>query len=288
MFSGSAVALVTPLKDGEIDLDKFAELIEAQIAGGMDILVPSGTTGESATMSHEEHHRVIEGCVKIVAGRARILAGTGSNSTREAVALTRFAEKAGADGALLVSPYYNKPTQEGLYLHYKAVAEAVGIPIVLYNVPGRTGKEIAVDTVARLAEINNVTTIKEAGGSVERVSQILCACDIQVVSGDDSLTLPMMAVGAEGVISVLANVVPADVKKLVDLAAADKYAEARKLHLKMVPLVDELFRDNNPLGVKTALRLLGRINGEVRPPLFDVSTASEQAMRQALEGYGLL
>ena len=288
MFSGSAVALVTPLKDGEIDLDKFAELIEAQIAGGTEILVPSGTTGESATMSHEEHHRVIECCVKVVAGRARILAGTGSNSTREAIALTRFAEKAGADGALLVSPYYNKPTQDGLYRHYRAVAEAVGIPIVLYNVPGRTGKEIAVDTVARLAEINNVTTIKEAGGSVERVSQILCACDIQVVSGDDSLTLPMMAVGAEGVIRVLANVVPADVKKLVDLAAADKYAEARKLHLKMVPLVDELFRDNNPLGVKTALRLLGRINGEVRPPLFDVSAASEKAMRQALEGYGLL
>ncbi len=288
MFSGSAVALVTPLKDGEIDLDKFAELIEAQIAGGMDILVPSGTTGESATMSHEEHHRVIECCVKVAAGRARILAGTGSNSTREAIALTRFAEKAGVDGALLVSPYYNKPTQDGLYRHYRAVAEAVGIPIVLYNVPGRTGKEIAVDTVARLAEINNVTTIKEAGGSVERVSQILCACDIQVVSGDDSLTLPMMAVGAEGVISVLANVVPADVKKLVDLAAAGDYAEARKLHLKMVPLVDELFRDNNPLGVKTALRLLGRINGEVRPPLFDVSAASEKTMRHALEEYGLL
>lgn len=288
MFSGSAVALVTPFSDGEIDLDKYSELIEAQIAGGTDTIVPTGTTGESATMNHKEHHQVIEHCIKVVGGRAKVLAGTGSNSTREAVSLTKFAENAGADGALLVSPYYNKPTQEGIFRHYETVAGAVGIPVVLYSVPSRTGREIAVETVARLAEIENITTLKEAGGSVDRVSAIRRACDIELVSGDDNLTLPMMAVGARGVISVVANVVPADVKAMVDHAAAGDFEQARALHLKMWPLVVELFRENNPMGAKTALKLLGRINGEVRPPLCEISDASQASLAKALKDYGLL
>ena len=219
MLAGSMVALVTPFKDGKVDYDAYGELIELQVSSGTDAIVPCGTTGESATMGHDEHHDVIEFAIKAAGGRCRVIAGTGSNATWEALSLTKAAAEAGADASLQVSPYYNKPSQEGLYLHYKKLNDEVDLPMVLYNVPGRTGREIAVETVIRLSELKNVACIKEAGGSVDRVSEIINGCDITVVSGDDSLTLPMMAVGASGVISVVANLVPSDVKAMVDAAA---------------------------------------------------------------------
>lgn len=288
MFEGSGVAIVTPFKSGKLDLDKLGELIERQIEAKTDVIVPVGTTGESATLSHEEHDEVVAFTVKTVNGRAKVLAGAGSNSTREAVRLTRAAEKAGADGALSLAPYYNKPTQEGIYRHFKAAAESSGVPIVLYNVPGRTASEIAVDTAARLSEVKNIMAIKEAGGSVMRASELVRTTGLTVLSGDDGLTLPMMAVGAKGVISVVANVAPADVKRMVDACAAGKFEEARALHFKMTPVVAELFRENNPMGVKTALRLMGLLNGEVRPPLCGLKPESEKRMEEALRAYGLV
>jgi 4-hydroxy-tetrahydrodipicolinate synthase len=289
VFSGSIVAIVTPMRDGgKVDYDKFAELVEFQIANGTDGVVPMGTTGESATLPHDEHREVIKACVDAVAGRAKVIAGTGSNSTDEAISLTRFAEKAGCDGSLQVSPYYNKPSQEGLYQHFRSIAEAVGIPLVLYNVPGRTGREIAVDTVARLSELRNVAALKEAGGSVDRVSDIIRSCDITVLSGDDSLTLPMMVLGAAGVISVAANVVPADVKAMVASALSGDWDKAREQHFKMLPLVRELFRECNPAGIKTAMRLAGMINGEMRLPLVPYTRENEARMEKVLKDYGII
>ncbi len=289
MFNGCYTAIVTPFKDGEVDLVKFAELVEKQVAGGVDGIVPTGTTGESATLSHEEHHKVVGKVVEIVKKRVQVIAGTGSNSTSEAIALTQAAEAAGADASLQVSPYYNKPSQEGLYRHFMAIASATKLPLMLYNIPGRTGKEIAVETVARLAkDAKNIVAVKEAGGSVERVTRTLeLAPDIELLSGDDSLTLPMMSVGARGVVSVLSNLVPADIKKLVTLAAAGKLTEAEALHRKMMPLVRELFRECNPAGIKAAMKLAGMITGEMRLPLCEVSAENMGRMAATLKAYGV-
>ncbi len=288
-FTGAMTALITPFTDdGEIDFDGLGRNIEDQIAAGIDAIVPCGTTGESATMSHDEHEQVVGFAVKTAAGRTRVLAGAGSNNTAEAVRLTRSAADAGADGVLLVSPYYNKPTQEGLYAHHKLIGEATGgVPQVLYNVPGRTGREIAVDTVARLSELPFVVGLKEAGGCVDRVSSILAACDIPLVSGDDSLTVPMMSVGAVGVISVLSNLVPGDVRKIVEAAAGRDFETARKLHYRMLPLVRLAFIENNPMGIKTLMRLAGKSAGSFRPPLCEMHAENQAEMERALAEYGL-
>jgi 4-hydroxy-tetrahydrodipicolinate synthase len=288
-FSGAMTALITPFKaDGSIDWDAFGELIESQVAGGIEGVVPCGTTGESATMNHQEHHEVVRFTVKTVAGRAKVLAGTGSNATSEAVGLTRAAAEAGADGSLQVAPYYNKPTQEGLYRHFKAIGEATGgFPQVLYNIPGRCGVEIAVDTVARLAELPFVVGIKEAGGSLDRVSSLLAACSICLVSGDDSLTVPMMSVGGRGVISVISNLFPADVKCLVDAAASGDFETARQLHYRMLPVVRLLFAENNPMGIKTAMRLAGKPSGAFRPPLCEMRPENVAKLEKALANYNM-
>jgi 4-hydroxy-tetrahydrodipicolinate synthase len=290
MFSGCFTALVTPFTaDGAVDYPKLAELIEQQIAGGVAGIVPTGTTGESATLSHEEHHRVIERAVQVTRKRCLVIAGTGSNATTEAISLTQAAEAAGADASLQVSPYYNKPSPEGMYRHFMAIARATKLPLVLYNIPGRTGKEIAVETLARLAkDAPNVVAVKEAGGSVERVTQTLEAAPrLEILSGDDSLTLAMMAVGAKGVISVLSNLLPADVKRLVTLAAAGKLVEAEALHRKMAPLVREIFRENNPAGIKAALALAGRCGGTLRLPLCEILPENMQKLAAALKAYGV-
>ncbi len=288
MFRGSYVAIVTPMKEGRVDLDRMGELIERQIEAGTDGIVPMGTTGESATMSHEEHHQIVEFTIKQVNGRAKVIAGAGSNSTHEAVSLTKHAEKAGADGVLSISPYYNKPTPEGMYRHFVKVAECTKLPVVIYNVPGRTGKEIPVETCERLAKIENVVAIKEAGGSVDRASWLACIDGLDVISGDDSLTLPMIAIGAIGVISVVANVVPVDMKNMVHAALDGDLKTARELHHKMLPLTRELFRENNPMGVKSALKLMGIINGEVREPLCELTPEGEKGLEKVLGEYGLV
>jgi 4-hydroxy-tetrahydrodipicolinate synthase len=290
MFTGAFTALVTPLRDGRIDMEKAAELIEAQIAAGIDGIVPAGCTGEAATMTHDEQKDYIAEVVRIVNGRCKVVPGTGSNNTPEAIGLTKHAAAAGADGALVITPYYNKPTQEGLYRHYRALADAAAIPIVLYNVPGRTGATLAPETVARLAAVENVVALKEAGGSVDAVSQILARCDITVLSGDDGLTLPMMAVGAKGVVSVVSNLVPAEVKALTDAAARGDFAAARDVHYRLLPLVGGCFLpgENNPICVKTALQLLGRLNGDVRMPLCPMQPANVEKLKGILKAAGLL
>ncbi len=288
MFRGGYTAIVTPMKDGVPDLDKLGELIERQVAAGTDGIVPVGTTGESATLSHDEHHAVVEHTIRTAAGRVKVVAGAGSNSTAEAVSLTQAAEKAGADGTLSISPYYNKPSAEGMYRHFKAVAESTKLPIIIYNVPGRTGKEIAFDTVERLAGISNVVAIKEAGGSVDRASRLVAIDGIDVISGDDSLTLPMIAVGAIGVISVTSNVVPKEMRDMVHAALEERLADARALHHRMLPLMSELFRESNPGGVKTALMLMGLSNGEMRPPLCELEPGNVTRLEEVLRGLGLV
>jgi len=287
-LAGSMVALVTPFKDDKVDYDAYGELIELQVKSGTDAIVPCGTTGESATLDHHEHEEVIKFAIEMAAGRCKVIAGTGSNATAEALSLTRAAAEGGADVSLQVSPYYNKPSQEGLYQHFKKINDEIDLPMILYNVPGRTGKEIAVDTVCRLAELKNVAAIKEAGGSVDRVSEIINGCDITVLSGDDSLTLPMMAVGAKGVISVVANLVPADVKAMVAAAASGDYAKARDLHYKMLDLVRMCFVENNPAGIKCAMHLAGRVGPEMRLPVCGMLDGNVQRMRKVLVDYGIL
>jgi 4-hydroxy-tetrahydrodipicolinate synthase len=288
MFRGSYTAIVTPMKDGTPDLGKLGELIERQIAAGTDGIVPVGTTGESATLSHDEHHAVVEHTIATVAGRVKIIAGAGSNSTAEAVSLTQAAEAAGADGTLSISPYYNKPSDEGMYRHFKAVAESTKLPVIIYNVPGRTGKEIAFGTVGRLAKIPNIVAIKEAGGSIDRASKLVAIDGIDVISGDDSLTLPMMAVGAIGVISVTSNVVPKEMRDMVHATLEERLVDARELHHRMLPLMNELFRENNPGGAKTALKLMGLINGEMRPPLCELEPENVKRLADVLRGLGLV
>jgi len=288
MFSGAYTAIVTPFnKKGEVDYQKLRKLIERQIKGGIDGIVPVGTTGESPALDYDEHRKVIEAAVETCKKRIKVIAGTGANSTREAVALTRFAAEIGADGTLQVAPYYNKPNQEGLARHFLEVAE-IGLPVILYNIPGRTGVEIAVDTVARLAKHPKITTIKEAAGSVMRVSQILDKCDIGVLSGDDPLTIPMMSVGAKGVISVAANIAPGAVARMVHFALDGNWKKAMAMHRQYFRLFSDVFLDTNPIPVKAALAMLGLIEEEYRLPLCPMSKALKDKLAQCLRELKLI
>lgn len=289
-FAGAHTALVTPFRNGQFDEPAFRQLIEEQIAGGISGIVPVGTTGESPTLDHEEHLWVIETAVRVANKRCLVIAGTGSNATGEAISLTRAAESAGADAALLVAPYYNKPSQEGLYRHFKAIAESVGIPLVLYSIPGRCGIEIGVETTLRLAsDFKNIVAIKEAGGSVERVNQLRHAlpAGFQILSGDDSLTLPFMSVGAVGVISVASNIVPAAVADLVRHYLSRNLAKALEIHQKYYPLFKDLFIEPNPVPVKFALARLGKMSSDVRLPLCEMTPANVQRLTETLSRLGL-
>src|SRR5271169_397842 len=288
-FAGLTVALVTPFKDGAVDEAALRKLVDFHVESGTDCVSPVGTTGESPTLSHDEHERVIAVVCEQAAGRIKVVAGTGSNSTAEAVRLTRFAKKAGADAALMVAPYYNKPTQEGFYQHFKAVAETVDLPIVLYNIPGRTAKNIEPETIARIAEIPTVVAIKESTGSMDQASQILALTDLTVLSGDDSLTLPLLAIGGRGVVSVVGNIVPGDMLALLKAFEAGNLVEAQSWHRKLFPLCrDMLGLSTNPIPVKAAMKMLGRDNGELRLPMTPLDSASEAKLRKTLTSYGLL
>lgn len=289
MFRGVTVALVTPFKDGVVDETALRQLVDEMVAAGIEGLAPCGTTGESPTLSHDEHDRVIEIVCDQAAGRAKVMAGTGSNNTTEAIRLTKNAKAAGADGALIVSPYYNKPMQEGFYQHYKAIAEAVDIPIVVYNIPGRSAKNIEPETIIRLAEIPNIVAVKEATGSMDQASQILAGCNLTLLSGDDSLILPMMALGGSGSVSVAGNFVPADVKALVDNAASNNWDAARQAHQKLFGLCRNMLSlATNPIPVKAAMQLLGKDTGEVRLPLTPLDEQGVAQLRETLKDYGLL
>lgn len=291
MFAGTYTALITPFRDGQVDYDSFRRLIEAQIAGGVDGIVPVGTTGESPTLSHDEHRDVIKAAVEIAAGRVKVVGGTGSNSTEEAIGLTQDAEKAGADGALIVAPYYNKPSQEGLYQHFRAIAAATKLPIILYSIPGRCGIEIGVPVVQRLAQdCPNIVAIKEAGGSVERVSQLRQALPetFAILSGDDSLTLPFIAVGAVGVISVASNVAPGPVSELVRAARDGQMTRAEQLHRRLYPLFKNLFIESNPAPAKFALSLTMGFSPELRLPLVEMTKDSSKVVRATLTDLGLV
>lgn len=288
-FAGLSVALTTPFRDGAVDYDAFAAQLEFQIEAGVRGVCPVGTTGESPTLSHDEHEQVIDFVVKQVAGRVKVMPGTGSNSTQEALRLTKFAERCGADAALVVAPYYNKPTQEGFYQHFRALAEQCGLPICVYNIPGRTGKNIEPETILRLAESPNIALVKEATGSMDQASAILCGSDLTVLSGDDSLTLPLLSIGARGVISVAGNVVPRDLIALLDAWEQGDLAGARSWHEKLFPLCrDMLSLATNPIPIKAAMKLLGRDNGELRLPMTPLDGPSEAQLRGTLAGYGLL
>lgn len=288
MFAGCTVALVTPFRGGEVDYPALRRLVDWHVEQGTDCLSPVGTTGESPTLDHEEHERVIATVVEQAAGRIKVVPGTGSNSTREAIRLTRFAKRAGADGALMVGPYYNKPTQEGYYRHWAAVAEACDLPIMLYNIPGRTGSNILPETIARLAELPTVVAIKEATGSLDQASHVASLCDLTILSGDDSLTLPLLSVGGRGVVSVVGNLVPRDLKALVGAYEAGRTDEALRWHRKLFTLCrDMLAVATNPIPVKTAMKILGRDTGELRLPLCSPDAAAEARIRQTLVAYGL-
>jgi 4-hydroxy-tetrahydrodipicolinate synthase len=290
MFTGSLVAIVTPFRKGKLDEKSFSDLIEWQITSGTNGIVPCGTTGESATLTHEEHHRVVKLAVEVARGRVPVIAGTGSNSTDEAISLTKHAKEAGAAGALLITPYYNKPTQEGLYRHYKAVAEAVDIPQIIYNIPGRTGVNMLPATVERLCGLKNVVGIKEGSGSVQQASEIAQSCGdrITVLAGDDALTLPMMAVGGKGVITVTANVMPTEMADLVLSFAAGRIDEARRIHFKLSPLFAALFYETNPIPVKEALGMMGKIDPELRLPLCPMGTDNREKLVRVLKDMGLI
>ncbi|PKN77058.1 MAG: 4-hydroxy-tetrahydrodipicolinate synthase [Deltaproteobacteria bacterium HGW-Deltaproteobacteria-10] len=290
MFKGAIVAIVTPFKDGKVDENALRELIEFQISNGTDGIVPCGTTGESATLTHEEHDRVIEITIDAVKKRVPVIAGTGSNSTAEAMRLTKHAYEAGADCALIVCPYYNRPTQEGLYQHYKMIAENVPIPILPYNIPSRTGVNLMPEMVAKLSRIKNIVGIKEASGSIKQMSDIIdfCGKDFAVLSGDDIFTLPLLAMGGAGIISVVSNVVPADMAGLVDAFAANDLDKAKSLHHKMSPLIEALFIEVNPTPVKAALSLMGRIQYEYRLPLCRMADANMEKLRKVMVNYGLI
>lgn len=290
MFKGAICAIVTPFKNGKVDEEKLRELIEFQIENGTDGIVPCGTTGESPTLSYEEHNRVIEITVEAVKKRVPVIAGTGSNSTEEALELTRHAYEVGADAALMVTPYYNRPTQEGLYQHYKYLAEAIPIPIIVYNVPSRTGCNVLPETMARLAKISNIVGVKEASGSLKQMQEIitLCGKDFSVLSGDDYFTFPLMCLGGHGIISVVSNVAPKDMAEMVDAFEAGKLDRAREIHYRMTPLVDALFIETNPIPVKTALAMMGMIEEEMRLPLCAMSEGNREKLRRAMVNYGLL
>lgn len=289
MFRGTYVAMVTPFKNGKVDFDTLERLVELHVDAGIAGVVPCGTTGESPTLTHEEHDEVIQRVVKCAAGRIHVMAGTGSNSTAEAIRLTQHAERAGADSSLQVAPYYNKPTQEGLYHHFKAIAEATSLPLVLYNIPPRCVVEVAVDTIARLAEIKNIAAVKHATGTMDAASELRTICDIDILSGDDSMTLPLISIGGVGVISVIGNVVPKDVKTLTDAALAGDFATAEKWHRKMFTLAKGMLSiATNPIPVKTAMAMLGMCQEELRLPMYPMNEALKAKLRKVLVDYGLI
>ena len=289
-FSGLSVAVVTPFKeDGQIDFNRLQEHVEFQIAAGTTAIVPTGTTGESPTLTHDENDRVIKAVVEAAAGKIKVMAGSGSNSTEEALRLTQTAAKSGADAALIVAPYYNKPMQEGFYLHYKTLAEAVDIPLCIYNIPGRTGKNIEPQTIIRLAACKNITMVKEATGLMDQASQIIAETDLTVLSGDDSVTLPLMALGGRGVISVIGNIVPQDMIALCKAFDAGDIAEARRLHYKTFTLArDMLSLATNPIPIKAAMQMLGRDTGFLRMPMTTLEAELTAKLRKTLEEYGLV
>lgn len=288
-FTGSMVAVVTPFRDGKVDFAALDVLVERQIVAGQKAIVPCGSTGESATLTHDEHAQVIEAVVAKAAGRVSVIAGTGSNATAEAIDLTRAAESAGADGALLISPYYNKPTQDGIYEHYRAVAEAVQIPLITYNIPGRTGSTIETSTLLRLSDIDNIVAVKEATGSLDRVMDVVAACGdkLAVLSGDDPLTLPMISLGAVGLISTTANVAPREIAELTELALEGRTAEASALHYRLLPLMRALFLETNPIPVKAAVAMLGLCDDELRLPLLTMSAEPRAILLSAMERAGV-
>lgn len=287
MFKGSIVALVTPFQNGKVDVEKLDELVEFHIAEGTDGIVPCGTTGESATLTHDEHEEVISRVIKAANGRVPVIAGTGSNSTAEALSLTKAAADAGADAALLITPYYNKPTQEGLYRYFSRIAQEVDIPQILYNVPSRTGINMVPETVIRVAEHKNVVAIKEASGSIDQSVEILRGADIDILSGDDSLTLPLMSVGAMGVISVAANVVPRHVADMTHAMLDGNVAEARRLHMHLFPLFDVLFVETNPIPVKTALAIMEKIGPELREPMCEMAPGNLKKLKKVMGDLGV-
>jgi 4-hydroxy-tetrahydrodipicolinate synthase len=288
-FAGLSVAIVTPFRDGTVDYDRLREQIDFQAQAGTTCICPVGTTGESPTLSHDEHERVIAASIEAAAGRLLVMPGTGSNSTAEAVRLTKFAARAGADAALVVGPYYNRPTQAGIEAHFKALAEAVDIPICVYNIPARTGRNIEPETIIRLAECPTIAMVKEATGSMDQASQVLAATDLTVLSGDDSMTLPLLAIGGRGVISVVGNLVPADMKALCDAFEAGDLATARAWHRKLFGLCRDLLGlASNPIPIKAALAMLGRDTGEVRLPLVPLEPPLAARLREVLAAYGLL
>ncbi|MBN1824083.1 MAG: 4-hydroxy-tetrahydrodipicolinate synthase [Endomicrobiales bacterium] len=291
VFKGSYVALVTPFdKNNRVDADKLKELVEFHVKHGTSGIVPCGTTGESATLSHEEHSHVIEVVVKAANKRVKVIGGTGSNSTDEAISLSKFAEKAGADGILLVSPYYNKPTQKGLYLHFKEVADSVKIPVILYNIASRTAVNIEPQTFVRIASAcRNVIAVKEASGSLDQMSQVHAACPgMDMLSGDDSLTLPLLSVGGTGVISVVANIAPKDVADMISAYLKGDVKKAQELHYKLLPLVKAMFIETNPIPVKTAMEMMGMCSGALRLPMCEMEPANKTKLEKALKDYGLL
>ena len=291
MFAGSFVALITPFKNGKVDEKRLAELIEWQIRSGTHGIFPCGTTGESATLSHEEHTQVVKLVVDIVKKRVPVVAGSGSNSTAEGIRLTREAQEVGADGVVMISPYYNRPTQEGIYQHYRAVAQAVpGFPIVFYNIPGRTGSNIEPSTMARLAEIDNIVGVKEAAGSIDQVLNIITACGdkLAVFSGEDSLTFSMMSLGGKGVLSTVANVAPREMADLANAGLAKQWDRAAQMQLKLIPLIRALFLETNPTPAKTALALMGKCELELRLPLVPMAEANLAKLKTVLKEYGLM
>ena len=288
-FAGLTVALATPFRDGAVDEGRLRETVNWQHEQGTPCLAPCGTTGESPTLSHDEHERVIDLVCETAAGRMAVMAGTGSNSTAEAVALTKAAQKSGADGALMVAPYYNKPTQEGFYRHFAAVADACDLPIVLYNIPGRTGKNIDPDTLCRLGEVTTIVAVKEATGDLDQASAVCAGSDLTVLSGDDSLTLPIMSVGGSGGVSVAGNLVPADITAMIAAFNRGDHATALKAHLKLFPLCRAMLGlASNPIPLKAAMKRLGRDTGEVRLPLVELEDAARPTLERALGDYGLL
>ncbi len=289
MFTGAMVALVTPFQEGEIDFQTLDELIDFQLAGGIDAIVPIGTTGESPTLTPEEHKQVIERIVQAVGGQVPVIAGAGSNSTAEAIEYAEYSKKVGADATLQVGPYYNKPTQEGFYQHFKAIAEEVDLPIVLYNIPGRCAAGMTPETIARLAELENIVAVKEATGSLDQASEIAARCDITIISGDDSLTLPLASIGGKGVISVVANIVPADVKAMTDLILEGDLVSARQWHKKLFTLCKSMLTlATNPIPIKAAMAMLNMASEELRLPMTPLEEDKKAILKKTLEDYGLL
>ncbi|MEE2677016.1 MAG: 4-hydroxy-tetrahydrodipicolinate synthase [Myxococcota bacterium] len=290
MFEGVFTALVTPFRDGEIDAPALHALVDHQVDAGVDGVVPCGSTGESATLSHAEHRRAVEIVVEAAAGRIPVVAGTGSNNTREAIELTRHAKEAGADGALLISPYYNKPTQEGIFAHFESVARETGLPLIVYNIPGRTASNILPGTLARLADVDSIVGVKEACGDVDQIAHVVAECrdDFAVLSGDDALTLPVLAIGGKGVIAVTANVAPREMVELVREGRDGHFDRALGVHQRLLPLFDALFCETNPIPVKAAVALQGRCGEEIRLPLTPISDANRERLRVVMKELELL